>query len=349
MVDKDIVRTRALQLIDADGRHVAPRLVEEFKLSRQAVNNHLQALARAGLIEVAGNTRARVYRLAVTQEMSKTYAREGLRDDIPWLEVFAPAVSDLPENVRSIWHYGVTEMVNNAVDHSGASSVKVNVKRTALSTVGYVVDDGVGIFLKIQRALGLYDSSEAILELAKGKVTTDPIRHSGEGIFFTSRAFDMFGISSGKLTFVHGAAPMDVLADRLEAKSGTLVALRLENASSRRLPSVFDQFSSPETSDFSKTIVPVRLAQYEGQKLVSRSQARRLTAGFDRFRQVVLDFSDVVEIGQAFADEVFRVFAKANPKTRLTAINTASDVKRMMDRALAASAEADDRLDLTSH
>jgi len=33
--------------------------------------------------------------------------------------------------------------------------------------------------------------------LAKGKLTTDPKRHSGEGIFFSSRMFDEFDILSG--------------------------------------------------------------------------------------------------------------------------------------------------------
>ena len=34
-----------------------------------------------------------------------------------------------------------------------------------------------------------------------GKLTTDPHRHTGEGIFFTSRAFDCFEIRSGELRF----------------------------------------------------------------------------------------------------------------------------------------------------
>jgi signal transduction histidine kinase len=90
---------------------------------------------------------------------------------------------DLPQNVRDIWHYGVTEMVNNAIDHSASPEVRVGLRRNALFTAVAVADDGEGIFLKIQRALGLYDAREAILELAKGKLTTAPQNHSGEGIF----------------------------------------------------------------------------------------------------------------------------------------------------------------------
>lgn len=44
--------------------------------------------------------------------------------------------------------------------------------------------------------------------------------------------------------------------------------------------------------------------------LDSRSQAKRLLARVDKFKKVIFDFDDVEPIGQAFADEVFCVFAK---------------------------------------
>jgi hypothetical protein len=333
MLDKRAIRNEALHLIQVDGRHVAPRLVEKFGMSRQTANNHLLALVRAGTIDGTGNTRGRVYRLVYTQKATKEYPREGLRDDVPWLELFVPVVAGLPDNVRGIWQYGVTEMVNNAIDHSEASSVRVTVMQNALSTEGYVSDDGVGIFKRIQRALGLYDPREALLELAKGKVTTAPRNHTGEGIFFTSRAFDIFGIVSEELTYAHDKEPLDILAEHLVARSGTMVVLQLDNDSHRNLRSVFNQFSGGEEYAFSKTLVPIKLAQFEGQKLVSRSQARRLTAGLNRFRHVILDFSGVTEVGQAFADEVFRVFARENPEMLLVATKTSRQVKQMIDRA----------------
>ena len=111
--------------------------------------------------------------------------------------MFALIVADLPENVRDIWCYGVTEMVNNAIDHSGSAQVHVSVRRNAVFTDGWVADDGKGIFLKIQRALGLYNAREAILELAKGKLTTDPVHHSGEGIIFASKVKEYFSVKPG--------------------------------------------------------------------------------------------------------------------------------------------------------
>jgi DNA-binding transcriptional ArsR family regulator len=335
MHDKDSLRQRALALIATDGQGVAARLAEEFGLSRQATNRHLQALLQEGLVEAEGQTRARVYRLATLGKAVRRYAREGLREDIVWREAFAPVLNDLPENVRDIWHYGVTEMVNNAIDHSGSLQVEVGVRRNAVFTDGWVADEGVGIFLKIQRALDLYDAREAILELAKGKLTTDPARHSGEGIFFASKVFDAFDIRAGRLHFMHGEGELDVLHERPAEAPGTLVVMRLDNASPRLMKRVFDEFAVPEEYTFAKTVVPVRLAQYEGEKLVSRSQAKRLYQRFERFRHVVLDFEGVAEIGQAFADELFRVFAAAHPGVALTPVNMTRAVRQMVSRAQA--------------
>lgn len=335
MVDNKAVHHRILALISENGSDVAKRLSDEFGFSRQTANAHLRALQRDNLIQSEGNTRAKVYHLVETHQDHKLYERDGLQEDKVWRELVAPVVKDFPENVRDIWHYGVTEMVNNAIDHSGSTNVFVSVIRNALYTDCWVMDKGEGIFIKIQRELNLYDPRESILELAKGKLTTDPARHSGEGIFFTSRMFDQFSIFSGKLTFVHNTEKLDVLIEAPSDKEGTNVFMRLMNDSIRNVKAVFDEFAMPEEYTFAKTIVPVRLAQYEGEKLVSRSQAKRLYQRFERFKNVILDFEGVTEIGQAFADELFRVFPNQHPTVLLTPINTTDLVLQMINRAQA--------------
>lgn len=190
-----------------------------------------------------------------------------------------------------------------------------------------------GIFLKIQRALDLLDPRMAILELAKGKLTTDPANHSGEGIFFASKMVDVFDIRSRRLHFMHDDGKADWLIERPADAPGTLVLMRLSNDSARIQKDVFDQFAAPDEFTFAKTVVPVRLAQHEGECLVSRSQAKRLTLRFDRFQAVVLDFEGVHQIGQAFADEVFRVFQIAHPSTELVPVHMTLAVEQMVKRA----------------
>lgn len=336
MIDNALFERRALERIAANGSGVAAALSEEFGLSRQAVAARLSKLARLGLIEADGETRARVWRLKDLVREEVTFDRQGLSEDRVWMRLCAPVVADLPENVRDIWRYGVTEMVNNAIDHSGSEQVHVNVARTALTTQVAVADEGEGIFTKIQKALGLFDPREAILELSKGKLTTDPVNHTGEGIFFASKVFDKFDIRSGNQHFMHDGGMDDVLLERPKDAPGTVVLMALSNDSTRTTQEVFDRFAPADEYTFAKTIVPVRLAQYEGEKLVSRSQAKRLTMRFEKFRTVILDFDGVVEIGQAFADEVFRVFQAAHPGTELIPVNLTDAVDKVIRRATAA-------------
>lgn len=328
--------SQLLRLVAQDGRNVAARLAEQQGITRQAASARLLKAVTAGLITREGRGVGVRYGLKVQAEVSQSYPRAGLDEDRVWRQLLSPVVSDLPQNVRDVWHYGLTEMINNAVDHSGSELVHVGMRRNALYTQAWVADDGEGIFVRIQRALELYDPREAILELAKGKFTTDPARHSGEGIFFSSKVFDVFDILAGRLHFTHDSNQMDVLLERPTDAPGTLVFMQLDNDSPRTTREVFDNFAAPEEYTFAKTLVPVRLAQHEGEKLVSRSQAKRLTMRFEKFQTVMLDFTGVAEIGQAFADEVFRVFQSAHPQTMLLPINMEQPVKDMVSRVRAA-------------
>ncbi|RMH93161.1 DUF4325 domain-containing protein [Lysobacter pythonis] len=69
------------------------------------------------------------------------------------------------------------------------------------------------------------------------------------------------------------------------------------------------------------------------QHVGMRAQAKRLLEKVAGFRIVVLDFSGGTDIGQAFADEVFRVFANAHPAIELAAIHAAPAVQAMIRRA----------------
>lgn len=334
------LRQSILKSIAQNGRNVAARLASRQGVSRQAASAWLASLKDEGVIVSTGVGPGVRYQLAPVANVARIYPRKGLHEDRVWSEAFAPALRDLRPNALDVWHYSVTEMVNNAIDHSGSPKVSIGLQRDALNTTAYVADDGEGIFLKIQRALKLFDPREAILELAKGKLTTDPAHHTGEGIFFASKVMDAFEIRSGRLHFMHSEWAEDTLPERPADAPGTLVLMRLANDGRKTLKEVFDQFAMPEEYTFAKTIVPVRLAQHEGEKLVSRSQAKRLTLRFEKFRSVVLDFSGVEEIGQAFADEVFRVFHNAHPETRLLPVEMAPAVRSMVKRALAAGTSA---------
>lgn len=331
----DTAEKLILRLIDAGNPHVASAAAEQLGLSRQTTAARLRKMVDSGTIHAEGVGRGRHYRLLPLVSVRQDYPRAGLDEFRAWQNDISPLLSDLPENVIDIWRYGVTEMVNNAVDHSEGTEVSIQVRRTALATNIIVSDNGEGIFHRIQRLIGLYDPRESILELAKGKLTTDPERHSGEGVFFSSRVFDRFSIMSRNLYFSHDAERNDWLIDGEQDMPGTTVRMILANDSTRTTREIFDSFAEPDEFTFAKTIVPVRLAQHEGEKLVSRSQAKRLTMRFEKFKTVVLDFAAVAEIGQAFSDEIFRVFQAAHPDIMMLPINMTDAVKFMVNRARA--------------
>ncbi|MCF8199159.1 MAG: DUF4325 domain-containing protein [Sulfuritalea sp.] len=341
-VGGEVARKFLIENIDAHPADIVKVASEKFNCSRQAVHQHLRRLIGEGAVLVSGNTRSKRYSLAELLEWTKQYevTRE-LAEDAVWRNDIAPLLGKLPDNVLNIWHYGFTEMLNNVIDHSEARCAVVSVRKTAAATRIQIYDDGVGIFKKIQAALELLDERHSVLELAKGKFTTDPANHSGEGIFFSSRMFDEFDILSGEVYFSHEFDKKeDWILQRSTPRGGTIVTMLLHNHTARTTKKVFDKFTSGEDYGFNKTVVPVKLVQYGDDNLVSRSQAKRLLTRIDRFKVVMLDFSSVTSIGQAFADEVFRVFKSKHPEVNLMPMHASSEVKRMISRAIALAAES---------
>jgi len=322
--------------------NIAKKLAEKFKISRQAANKHLQKLVTENVLTSHGNARVRVYTLVPQVQIEKKYLlSDKPTEDAIWSLDIRPNLGTLPDNVINIWNYCFTEMFNNVIDHSVASSVVIELTKSAVSTEIVILDDGVGIFRKIQTQLNLLDERHAVLELAKGKFTTDPKNHSGEGIFFSSRACDDFAILSGGVFFTHTyGKDEDWILEANKVSSGTMVVMKLKNHTARKLKKIFDEYTSGDDYGFNKTIVPVALAQYGDEAVVSRSQAKRLLNRIDRFKIVILDFKGVDLIGQAFADEIFRVFANQHPEISLIEDNANQDVKNMISRAREANHRA---------
>jgi hypothetical protein len=320
---------------------IAKMTSEEFGITRQAVHRHLTALVKDGQLEATGQTRRKRYIPKVTTAETLFSLPENQQEDLVWSSFVKPHLGSLAANVLRICQYGFTEIFNNAIDHSEGSHALVKIERTVNSVSITVFDNGVGIFEKIKSRFDLEDYRHAILELAKGKLTTDPLHHSGEGIFFSSRVFDDFTIAANRYLFLHhNLLEGDWLIENEGISGeGTMIKMKIALNSPRDLKAVFDFYASPgeDDYDFSKTHVPLRLAQYGEDQLMSRSQAKRILVRFERFKQVFLDFSGIEAIGQAFADEIFRVYATEHPQIKLIAANANEQVNQMIGRAIAAA------------
>jgi anti-sigma regulatory factor (Ser/Thr protein kinase)/biotin operon repressor len=314
----------------------------KFGISKQAVRKHLKKIADDGLIVATGATRDREYHLNILSEFNKIIPIEsGISEDQLWREMIRPIIHEAPANIIAICQYGFTEMVNNVLEHSEGSDLAIQFRETAVNIEMVILDNGIGIFNKIATKLGMEDKIQVILELAKGKLTTDPQSHTGEGVFFTSRAFDYFSITSGNLYFSHTETGNDwLLEEKDNIVEGTGVVLKISLHSNRILHEVFDRFTDDEDYGFSKTHIPVTLARYGDENLISRSQAKRILTRFERFKEIVLDFNNVEMIGQAFADEIFRVFTSAHPAIHINYVSANEQVEKMIRRAISSTRDS---------
>ena len=262
---------------------------------------------------------------------------DGLTEDGVWRDEYSFVVEGLPENIVDICHYGFTEMVNNVIDHSCGKHVFISALRDKEKIMISVIDDGEGIFRKIRRLCNLDDERQALFELSKGKLTTAPDNHTGVGIFFTSRAFDEFEIDSKGVRFCHDDQfefDVNLESEFSENEAGTAVYMLIKRDSTRDIQTGFDDYAVLAEFQFNNTVIPARLAQYENEKLVSRSQAKRLLDRIERFKHVIFNFDGVSAIGQAFADEIFRVYAQHHPDIVLLPVKMEPNVEKMVKRAL---------------
>lgn len=329
----DGIRTFILRSVEGHPKDVAKVTSEHFGISRQAVSMHVRALVTEGLLEVEGSTSDRIYRARpITSHQARIAITPGLAEHDVYNKHVLPYLHGIEDRVIRLCDYAM-EIINNAIDHSGSDGFLVAVERTQLKIKIRIIDDGVGIFNKIQKDFNLVDQRQALLELAKGKLTSDPEKHSGEGIFWTSRMCDEFTIHSGRMFFTRNYERGDWLLDDMTPRVGTAVELEIDPATRRDPKEVVDNFGS-EYADlgFTKTHIPLTLARHGSERLVSRSQAKRVLSRFKDFREVMLDFRGIDTIGQAFADEIFRVFRKSNPEVKLVWVNANSEISKLIER-----------------
>jgi anti-sigma regulatory factor (Ser/Thr protein kinase) len=298
---------------------------------------HVRALVAAGKVVRSGAARGARYmirgRAPAAAVVSRTLRTRGLDEGRVWDELAAGLNlrRALRPNVEAIAHYALTEMLNNAIEHSEADRCSLRFRLDPGMLSFEIRDPGIGVFHSIASKLHLDGEHTALVELLKGRTTTMREAHTGEGIFFTSRAGDRFVLRSHRIKVEWSRLRDDVFVSNPRFLKGTTVSFAIQRNSRLRLEAVFGEFA-PEEYDFrfQKTKVLVKLLQRD---YVSRSEAKRLVANLEKFREIVLDFRDVKSVGQGFADEVFRVFAGRHPAIKIATENTNPAVDAMIRHA----------------
>jgi anti-sigma regulatory factor (Ser/Thr protein kinase) len=330
------------------GGTMASAATAQTGLTRVAVSRRIKKLADTGYLQRHGTGTRQTYSLGnkrfwLNVDAIDDIVRRG-GEMVVWEQHLSALLADLQPNVKNLAYTAFTEMLNNALDHSNGQQVAMGMHVQSGQLHMLVADDGEGIFRKIAKAADLFDPRLAILELAKGKYTTAPLGHSGMGIFVSSRMMDGFAIESFGLRFDPNEANtplprfdwVDASAQLKPAQAQTVVRMAIALDSTRTGNDVyFKYFESSNVGDaepgeaFHTTEIPVRLAQLSSE-LVSRSQAKWVMNRATQFKTVILDFEGVVHVGQAFVDEVFRVFATAHPHIRLRTMGMSPEVAKLV-------------------
>lgn len=321
------------------GNELPAHLMQRLQISRRQAGLLLKRLVALQWLQASGTPRAPRYTPGPLRQVVRRYALAGLQEDLPWRQDFAPCFA-LPPAVQAMAQHAFTELVNNAVDHSGGSTVTVSMRQTPLQLQLLVSDDGIGLFRRVAEHFDLTEPALAMMELAKGKLTSDPDRHCGHGLFFTAQLADVFDLHANAAAFQRrGWDSGRWHLQRPASQIGTSIYLAISLETTRTLEQVLQAHSaSGQGYGFERTRVPLALLAPGGMRqLASRAEARRVALRLERFESAELDFAGIEQLGHGFADELFRVFARANPGVELLPVAAAPQVTAMISSVRAAA------------
>ncbi len=341
VVNQEKVKNYILRLIKTKRKDYVKATIEAFAISKSSVYNYVKQMEEDGLIEKKGGA----YVLQ-TNAYYYSFKNNGTNGEDYIYSQFISKHIAFKKNVNSIWNYAFTEMMNNAIEHSGAENIFVAVYQNCLDTQILIKDDGIGIFRKIQAFMKESKNEtvslrECVSLLFAGKFTTAKQYHTGEGIFFTSHIMDEFIIYSDdnfftRNNFSSAQIENSDLHSLMKMEQGTVVSMTLGNNTKKALSEVFNTFA-PVEEGFIKTTIPVA-HMFAGGNPVSRSEARRLLGCVALFNDIVLDFSGVEEIGQGFAHELFVLGKQKHPHINLKTVNACKSVEDMIKRVIKTAA-----------
>jgi len=333
------IRSYLVANIPSHARDIVAVTAEAFNVTRMTVHRHLNRLLRDKKIVKTGTTKGAAYFLKTSLDKTLIFQIEpATHAGRIWAEYLSDDFARLPDPVQEICHYAFIQIFDNALTHSGGKGVVVKTVWKKDSLELNIIDDGAGIFGSIQKALGVQDIRESVLQLSKGQFTTVPLNHRGQGIFLVSRLFDVFGIFSDGLFYCKDNLRDDWFLEqrKLSKSKGTRISMAIGFDAGRTLKQVVRRYGEDVsgTSDFDKTEILIQLSQMADEPYISRMQAKRVLSGVERFRRVVLNFKNIPTVGQAFVDEVFAVFRSEHPAIAIESVHANPDVQFMIDKSL---------------
>lgn len=158
MINKD----KILELAHRQGKITTRDFLVKFDVSRQYINQLMSELISEKRMVKIGGTRSAFYvSVSYAKEhpeiipdvFRKKYRNVELEEHKVLIEAEEKLsrIAELPENIRSIFTFAFSEMLNNAIEHSQSKliQVEVSVRDNKLSFI--VEDSGIGAFRNIMK------------------------------------------------------------------------------------------------------------------------------------------------------------------------------------------------------
>ena len=325
------IRTAILAAIRRQpGSNPSQGIQKQFGVSREAVRLHFKKLVNDGLIVGKGYGKGTVYSpgnlnqgecIDDQTELSFDQLRQ-LGEDQAYAQYIAPLLKEkLNSGLAARVHHVSTEILNNVIDHSKARGVRIHIQYDKRTLWLEIADDGLGVYHTIKEAFQLSNYIEAVGELAKGKRSRDPSRHAGEGIFFSCRMANRFSLEANGISYAYDSTTDDWGMQPIQKQVGSKLLFEFNGADRRMPKDVFDRYTQDYQFQINspRLVSPYTIVVPKGE-FPSRAEAKKILAGAEGFKSIVIDFRNVQGIGQGFADEMFRVFPAQHPSTELEVV-----------------------------
>lgn len=187
---REAIKKYMLDKIREDDKEFVTKVSENFEISATSVKRYIADCLKQEIICKEGE-KACGYRLLTVEKEWELSNKGTLEEDDFYFNEILPFLKCVSKNAQDIWYYAFTEMMNNAIEHSNGDKIWCRIHQDELYTEISIKDNGVGIFknisayVKEKQGINL-SVSQAMAELYKGKLTTRPDSHSGEGILHLS-------------------------------------------------------------------------------------------------------------------------------------------------------------------
>jgi len=306
--------------------------IQKFGLSRQAILKHMNNLIIENRVVAHGKTRDRYYELRPIVNYSRSI---NIQDSFNLKKILReqviPNLSNFSLNIREICEFSLFALFYNILYHAKATRLYYKIYVTQHNIHLIVSDNGIGIFSSIADALNYNPIQVAVVEIAKGNVTSDPERYSGDDLMAVTHMFDKIEISSSGVALIYNNAIKEWKMQKSKQTNGTRIQLEISTNSRRTCQDVFKNLFTKKKGI---AHVPVKLATLKDEQLNTREQAHNLLHNLRELNQIKFDFKNIEVIGPAFADELVRRTKKKNQTIDISWVNSSELVDTLMSRAI---------------